>query len=83
MFIIDGLVWVLFDWMPSWRFNVTAVVLLGLALLFLGWRVSLAWFPEKRCHVCKGNGSWGPGLLRRECRHCRGKGRVPRVGSGR
>lgn len=53
----------------------------ALVLLFLCWRFSLAMFPDKKCIRCDGNGSWGPGLLRKECGRCKGKGRLPRVGS--
>lgn len=82
MFIIDGLVWLFYEWLPD-HLGIGVVVVLVLAVVFLGWRGSLALFPEKRCERCKGNGSWGPGLLRRECGKCHGKGRIPRVGSGR
>lgn len=81
MFVIDGLIWVFYVWLPE-HLGVGALVALVLAVLFLGWRGSLSVFPEKRCSRCKGNGSWGPGKMRRGCGRCGGKGRVPRVGSG-
>lgn len=55
-------------------------VFLSLAFLLLSWRISLAVFPDKRCRRCKGNGSWGPGKLRRECGRCNA-GRVRRFGA--
>lgn len=56
-------------------------VVLGLALLFIVWRVTLVIFPEKRCWRCRGEGEFGLGSLRRECSTCKGKGRVSRMGS--
>lgn len=76
----DSILWPVLEFLFSATGGVGALVVVG---LILGWRVSLVIFPDKRCDRCSGNGSWGPGNLRRECGRCGGNGRVPRVWSGR
>lgn len=72
-----------FDWLIPDTVTGVLVWVGGLVLVWLLWALSISVFPAKRCSRCKGNGSWGPGLLRRGCGKCSGTGRVPRVGSGR
>lgn len=57
-------------------------VLLGLAALYLLWRVSLTFGPLKLCWRCKGKGhvgGWFGG--RAKCSWCQGEGVRPRAGS--
>lgn len=57
-------------------------VVLGLAVLWLLWRASLALGPLKLCWRCKGKGHVGGWLGgRRKCSSCNGEGVRPRVGS--
>lgn len=72
-----------FDWLIPDTPTGALAWLAGLGLIWALWALSMWVFPAKRCSRCKGNGSWGPGLLRRGCGKCGGTGRVPRVGSGR
>ncbi len=79
----DGLVWLADHLGSLFTTAIGGFIVAIVGGTFALWRFSLALFPEKRCSRCKGNGSWGPGLLRRGCGRCGGRGRVPRVGSGR
>jgi hypothetical protein len=58
-------------------------VLIGLAGLFVIWRLSLLFGPSKVCWHCGGKGH-SSGLFggRKKCSTCGGSGLRPRVGSG-
>ena len=76
--IILGLAFLL----PIVLFGWNIKVILGMAVLFFLWRISLAIWPEKRCPSCSGNGSrGGPMRWMRGCGECQGSGRVPRIGA--
>ena len=57
-----------------------ALILLALAA-FTGWRISLHLHPNRTCTACDGKGeSFGRIFTgtRGPCRHCDGRGQVPR-----
>lgn len=58
-------------------------VVITLAILALiGWRLSLMWWPLKRCPSCSGGRRiHGHGTVRRVCGRCRGAGEVRRFGA--
>lgn len=54
-----------------------------LLVLAGAWWVSLKLWPEKTCRQCSGSGVRpGPFTMVRRCGPCRGRGTLPRIGSG-
>jgi hypothetical protein len=62
---------------------VTLILVLaaGGAALSGGYALSIAVRPYAECDRCAGTGERGRGMLRRQCRRCRGHGHRPRLGA--
>lgn len=77
MFIID---WII-DLTENINLGSVAKFLVWGLVVFIGWRLSLWIFPQKKCRRCKGTGAWGFGGALRQCGRCGGVGRENRIGA--